>query len=255
MGEEEKKEGEAQPVAADQPPVETAPAVGELDESDDESNEGEIPEEERNNGLLDACRENNTEEATKWLELKANALYEKEGWNPLLWAACNGNEEIVRKLIKYGAQDPYIKDVDNKEQSGLNGDGEEDPFRKPEDAKKSGKYTPLHWASYKGHHKVVWILLRIGMSPLKIDQYGNTAVHQATASGNLEVLKCFLARGVNVNKYNGRIHTPMDLATEPETKTLISLARNTKHCHNAKCRSIIDFTIVHFFSKQSSKFF
>ena len=251
MGDEEEKqaaEGEAQPVAAEQPPAEQPVAAagggGGLDDSDDESNEGEIPEEERNNGLLDACRENNTEEATKWLELKANALYEKDGWNPLLWAACNGNEEIVRKLLKYGAQDPYIKDNENKvvnNSKNSNDDGEEDPFRKPEDAKKSGKYTPLHWASYKGHHKVVWILLRIGMSPLKIDQYGNTAVHQATASGNLEVLKCFLARGVNVNKYNGRIHTPMDLATEPETKKLISLARSTKNCQNPNCKSKFDF--------------
>ena len=245
MGEEEKKEGE-QPVAAEQPPAETAAAVD--DDSDAESNEGEIPEEERNNGLLTACRENNTEEAFKWLELHANANYEKDGWNPLLWAACNGNEEIVRKLIKHGACDPYIKDNDNNDgKAGAGGDGEEDPFRKPEDAKKSGKYTPLHWASYKGHHKVVWILLAVGMSPLKIDQYGNTAVHQATASGNLEVLKCFLARGVNVNKYNGRIHTPMDLATEPETKKLISLARQTKNCQNPNCKSKFDFQNVQFF--------
>ncbi|MFN9902676.1 MAG: hypothetical protein ACK55Z_28625 [bacterium] len=32
-----------------------------------------------------------------------------------------------------------------------------------------GKYTPLHWASYKGHYKVVWILLKVGMSALDID--------------------------------------------------------------------------------------
>jgi len=54
---------------------------------------------------------------------------------------------------------------------------DKDPFVKPPDARKIGKYTPLHWASYKGHYKVVWILLKVGMSPLDIDQYGNTAVH------------------------------------------------------------------------------
>jgi len=48
---------------------------------------------------------------------------------------------------------------------------------KPKDAQKVGKYTPLHWASYKGHYKVVWILLKAGMSPLEIDMHGNTSVH------------------------------------------------------------------------------
>jgi ankyrin repeat protein len=26
------------------------------------------------------------------LDKKANALFKKDGWTPLLWAACNGNE-------------------------------------------------------------------------------------------------------------------------------------------------------------------
>ena len=68
------------------------------------------------------------------------------------------------------------------------------------------------------------------MSPLKIDQFGNTAVHQACAAGNLQILKVYLARGVNVNKYNGRIHTPNDLATEEETRKLLKQARDTKNC-------------------------
>jgi len=40
----------------------------------------------------------------------------------------------------------------------------------------------------------------------------------------------FLARGVNVNKYNGRIHTPNDLATEGETRLLLKEAKDTKNC-------------------------
>jgi ankyrin repeat protein len=57
-------------------------------------------------------------------------------------------------------------------------DGEDfDPFVKPKDPRKVGKYTPLHWASYKGFYKIVCKFLKVGLSPLDIDMYGNTAVH------------------------------------------------------------------------------
>jgi len=42
--------------------------------------------------LLKACKEDNTEEAAIWLAKHASPTVEKEGWNPLLWAASNGNE-------------------------------------------------------------------------------------------------------------------------------------------------------------------
>jgi ankyrin repeat protein len=118
---------------------------------------------------------------TEELLLKqTNALTEKDGWNPLLWAACNGNEDIVRLLIKNNAHSKYLQqqhDVENQNKSTVNDEDRGDPFVKPKDAQKEGKYTPLHWASYKGHYKVVWILLKAGMSPLEIDMHGNTSVH------------------------------------------------------------------------------
>ena len=43
---------------------------------------------------------------------------------------------------------------------------EDDPFVPEIDAAKHGKYTPLHWASYKGYYKVVWILLKNKIDPL-----------------------------------------------------------------------------------------
>lgn len=129
---------------------------------------------------------------------QANPSTEKDGWNPLLWAACNGNEEIVRLLIKNNAHTSYINQESDAEgiQAHKGNDGEEhsDPFVKPPDAQKVGKYTPMHWASYKGHYKVVWLLLKQRISPLEIDMHGNTAVHQAASDEKgLKVLKCFLS--------------------------------------------------------------
>jgi len=88
----------------------------------------------------------------------------------------------------------------------------------------------LHWASYQGHYKVVWLLIKAGLSPLAQDQYGNTAVHQAAASGNMEVLKCFLAGGVDIDQVNARGDTPLALATNPEVKALIIRSQKTKQC-------------------------
>ena len=126
---------------------------------------------------------------------------------------------------------------------------------KPKDAQKVGKYTPLAWASYKGHYKVVWILLKQNMSPLDIDQHGNTAVHQAAASGSKKVLECFLSRGVDVEIRNARGHAPLDLATQPEVKELISKATSTKNCQDRTCKSKFDFKNIRYYCEQCRKFF
>ena len=50
---------------------------------------------------------------------------------------------------------------DGEDQTKVSNDEEGvDPFVKPKDARKVGKYTPLHWASYKGFYRVVWILMK-----------------------------------------------------------------------------------------------
>ena len=111
----------------------------------------------------------------------------------------------------------------------------------------------MHWASYKGFYKIVWILLKKGMSPLDIDMYGNSAVHQAAASGNMTVLKCYLSRGVDVDMKNARGHSPLDLTTEPETKKLITRATKTEKCET--CKSKFDFKNIRYFCESSAKFY
>jgi len=95
----------------------------------------------------------------------------------------------------------------------------------------------------------------MGMSPLDIDMYGNSSVHQAAASGTLEVLQVYLSRGVDVDMKNSRGHTPLDLATEPRTKELILRATKTKACENKECKSKFDFKNVRFYCEVSTKFF
>ena len=78
------------------------------DENEDEEQEEEVTLEQLNEFLLKACKENNYEEVQYYLSKHASPTEEKDGWNPLLWASCNGNEEIVRLLIKHNACAPYL---------------------------------------------------------------------------------------------------------------------------------------------------
>ena len=159
------------------------------DDDYDEEEEEEESQETKDESLLEACRDDNVEEAQIWLDKKANPLFIKDGWNAVLWAACNGNDKLIRILHINGATGFYMPDSGISYEDGAkNEEIEYDPFVKPKDPRKEGKYTPLHWASYKGHLRMVWILLKIGMSPLDIDMYGNSSVHQAAASGTLNVL-------------------------------------------------------------------
>lgn len=180
-----------------------------------------------NQNLLQACKDDDEETALEYLEGKEiNASYESEDkWTPLSWVCCNGNDKLAHILLReHGAASMYIKDKEEKEE-----EEDTDPFKKPEDAKEVGRYTPLHWASYKGHFRIVWLLLKEGLSPLDIDVFGNTAVHQAAASGSLPVLECYLSRGVDMELKNSRGHTAYDLATTKEVKDIINEAIATEN--------------------------
>ena len=87
---------------------EKPPGIGGEFSDPDEEEEEEIPQEEKDKALLEACRESKIDEVIAQLEKEANPLYEKDGWNPLLWASCNGNEEIVRILLARNAHHPYL---------------------------------------------------------------------------------------------------------------------------------------------------
>ena len=124
------------------------------------------------------------------------------------------------------------------------------------DPAKTGRHTPMHWASYKGHHKVVWILMKEKMNPLLQDIHGNNCIHQAAAASQIKVLKCFMQFGVDLNLKNARVHTPLDLATDPETRELIQRGIKTTHCSGSKCnKSRFDFRNIQFYCENCGKFY
>lgn len=111
------------------------------DDEEEEEPEEELKQEQLDDNLLKACKDNNIEEAALWLAKHASPTFEKDGWNPLLWAANNGNEEIVRMLIKHNACAPYLNTQSSEGREGASlekgpvvGEEEYDPFVKPKDA-------------------------------------------------------------------------------------------------------------------------
>ena len=92
------------------------------------------------------------------------------GNTPLVWAASNGHEGVVKILLGRGNVSP----------------------NKPD---RSGQ-TPLHWAAQNGHGGVVKILLERGdVNPNKPNKYGQTALFCSAQNGHEGVVKILLERG------------------------------------------------------------
>ena len=62
--------------------------------------------------------------------------------------------------------------------------------------------TSLHWASYKNHLNVVKLLIEDDMSGIDLCDFctGETALINASTSGNLEIVKYLVEKGANVHK-------------------------------------------------------
>jgi len=188
------------------------------EKGDDELEDGEDGAEQNetlNPELLKACESNSTEEAMRLIEQAADPCCEDgRQWSPLIWAASHGNEALTRLLIKHNAA--YVYKYDDESQGKI----------------KRKKHSPLHWAAFKGHLKVLWLLMAPpqSLSHHEKDAIGNTALHQAAAGGSLQCAKCLMAQGVDVFAKNDRGHTPYALCTVPEVQSLLQKAMKEAAC-------------------------
>jgi len=185
------------------------------DEFEDGEGDGAEVAGKLNPELLAACMRNDTAAAIDLIERGADPCCEdSRQWSPLIWAAQHGNDTLTRLLITKGAAEVYKYD----ESSGVK--------------VKKKKHSPLHWAAFKGHLKVLWLLMAPpqNLSHHERDAIGNTPLHQAAAGGSLECAKCLMAQGVDVFAKNDRGHTPYALCTVPEVQVLLDKAMKTVAC-------------------------
>ncbi|CAE7512584.1 Ush1g, partial [Symbiodinium microadriaticum] len=138
-------------------------------------------------------------------------------WAVITWAAKNGNIKLMKRILEVGGSDPY-----HKYKSGEPA-GEDD--EKPEyDETTLVTNTPLMWASYGGHLRMVWLLLIDGYSPDDTDKMGNTCLHLAASSGYDHILQCLVDDGANPFTSNTYKNRPIDVASTPSCRNILSAA-------------------------------
>ncbi|PFH37207.1 ankyrin repeat-containing protein [Besnoitia besnoiti] len=194
----------------------------------------------KNKRLLEACSLNDTEKAAHLIDDGADCCYEdSKQWSPLLWASTNGNLVLVRKLLAAGAATTYLDHgygyaaADNLTKQGSSMDTRGSRSRSPAPSDRTcrrKRYTPLHWAAFKGHLRIVWLLIKAGLSPHARDALGNTVLHQAAAGGDVATIKTILSLGVDVDAKNGRGHTAVALAGTEGSKRILEAASAATQC-------------------------
>ena len=122
------------------------------------------------------------------------------------------NEDIVRFLVRERKADPNVW-------VNVNSDSKPDPL--------------LRWVVAHGYKSIAVHLLEGRADPNLIDRMGNTALHGAVRTGDLEMIWCLLAyaecRGTDIEKRDRQGRTPLELAAERNDNAAV----NVLHCLGA----------------------
>ena len=116
---------------------------------------------------------------------------------PLLWAAIQGHEAVVKLLLEKGAE---LESKDN-----ING------------------RTPLSWAAIQGHEAVVKLLLEKGAQLESKDDFGQTPLSWAAENGHEAVVKLLLEKGAQLESKDDVGRTPLSSAAENGHKAVVKL--------------------------------
>ncbi|XP_019770310.2 uncharacterized protein LOC109544510 isoform X1 [Dendroctonus ponderosae] len=90
-------------------------------------------------------------------------------------------------------------------------------------SKNANNLTPLHYATWKGYHDVVKILLRNKANSNMVDEKNFTSLHYAVKFSHLEIVKTLLSYGAIYNAVSASGKTPSDLSVDADITSLLKL--------------------------------
>ena len=116
-------------------------------------------------------------------------------------AAGSGDLRSVQKHLMAGAA------VNAKDRRGWI-PSHQDSARK----KRSGGWTPLHFAAFGGHKETVQFLIKSNADVGARDQHGTTSLHYVVVGGYTTTAELLIAKGSDVNATDTAGMTPLDFA-------------------------------------------
>lgn len=135
--------------------------------------------------------------------MEALTVKDRDGKQPLHWAAHRGHQRMVRELLKmralasatdrHGARPVHLAAFEGHEKALR--ELLEVETRKSATARTDGGAEPLHLAATKGHSSVAKLLLRKRASPSARDNKGAEPLHMAAYEGHVSMVDLLLAAG------------------------------------------------------------
>jgi ankyrin repeat protein len=211
----------------------------------------------------------------QWIDRKYEIdQRDDSGRTPLWWAAKNGHEAIVKRLLDTGKVEVDSKDTRNGRtplsRAAENGheavvkllletgkveiDSKDiwDPLSPPPLRTRDGLpplsreahgMTPLSWAAARGHEAVVKLLLETGKVEVdsKDTKYGQTPLSRAAENGHEAVVKLLLDTGkVEVDSKDKDGRTPLSWAADGRTDGRTARLRAAVRGHEAVVKLLLE---------------
>jgi ankyrin repeat protein len=160
----------------------------------------------------------------------------ERGWQPLHFAAQEGDKKMVEFLILVG-EDINARNDCNQTPLHLpllyqNANGT--PLHKNTEtaallissgadvnARDKGGETPLHYASDRGYEKIVSLLIAKGADINARNDVNETPLHKAANGGYFKIVKILVANGADVNLKDSNGHTPLHIAVQSGYKKMV----------------------------------
>ncbi len=216
---------------------------------------GESTKRSINGELFDAVHDNKIEKARKLIKRKADVNYSESissgdditihNWSPLMWAAFNGNSDMLKLLIKAGAWVNHLNsDVVNAVWlAASNGH-----LGAVKELAKHGAYinnrnienvTPLMNAAMHGHYAVVKYLIdaKAAINLVHQDNDGDSALMFALAQKHTDIARLLIDSGADINIRNKFGITALMIAVTEGNEEMVRKLLDNKADVTAKTES------------------